>query len=377
MSGTDARLAAAFEALADRLPEPERGPEAVLAEAPAPPGAGGRDAGQRGGRRRVPGAVIGWAAALLVVAGLVSAGVVGALGHGGRGTTAASGSASGAAALPAATPSPAPHHGSPKAASSAAAGAGATGTSAKSAAAAPAPRGPLSTGTGIGQGAMVVETGSVDLAYPKGHYESVTGRLSALATGAGGFVAAEQTSREQGQPTGSMTLRIPVTRFETVLHQVEALGRVRSETTSGQDLTGHYVDLKARIKALQATRSQLEQILAKATTVGDTLAVESHIGQVQSQIDELQGQAKLLANQAALSTLSISLSPAGSQAAPAAGGGLSRAAHDAASGFVGGFETVLSGSGTVAIALLCLAAGLLLILVVGRLGWTTLRRHLL
>ena len=57
---------------------------------------------------------------------------------------------------------------------------------------------------------------------------------------------------------------------------------------------GQYVDLQSRITALQDSRQQYLTILAKATTVGDVLAVQEQLDGIQSQIEQLQGQLQVL-----------------------------------------------------------------------------------
>lgn len=287
---------------------------------------------------------------------------------------ASSGSASGAAV------------GSGGGQSAGAVGGVATGAGGQAALAAPSP--PAGTGGAgaslvpqgaPGQEAKVIETGTVDLAYAKGRFGTVVGRLNALAVGSGGFVAQEQTSQAGTAPSASATLRIPAASYQAVLAQVERLGRVTSETSTGQDVTAQYVDLQARINALEDTRAQFDAILAKASTIPDILAVESQISDIQSQLEQLQGQQKVLADQTTYATLAVTVSQAGapSPTTVRTSSGLGQAWRDAVSGFVGGFEAVVRGSGSVVFALLALAVALTLLVIVARLAWTAFRRLLI
>ncbi|MHB1534890.1 MAG: DUF4349 domain-containing protein, partial [Acidimicrobiales bacterium] len=238
--------------------------------------------------------------------------------------------------------------------------------------------------TAVGQPAKVVQTASLDLAYAKGRnararYTMVLDRVNALASGSGGFVAAEQTAQDQAAPRATATLRVPTAAFQTVLQQLAGLARVRSESTSGKDVTAQYVDLQARIAALTLTRDQFDAILAKATSTPDILAVEAQIGDVQSQLEQLQGQQKVLVDQTTYATINLTLSQAGAGsvlAPPSSSSGLGHAWHQAVSGFVGGFEDVVAGSGTVLFAILALVVGVGVVALVGRLIWTALRRRL-
>ena len=71
-------------------------------------------------------------------------------------------------------------------------------------------------------------------------------------------------------------------------------GKTTKLTTKATDVTGQYVDLQSRIAALEASRQQYLTIMAKATTVGDVLAVQAQLDTIQSQIEQLQGQLQVL-----------------------------------------------------------------------------------
>jgi len=262
----------------------------------------------------------------------------------------------------------------------------ASGASASSAAAAPATTagpaaGPATPGLAIdgpgstvpGISTRVVKTGSVDLEVKSGTLGGTIDQLDSLAAGLGGFVASSQTSEGGPSPTGDLTLRVPAARFEQLLTEVRSMGRPISVTTGGQDVTAQYVDLQARIDALEATRQQFLQILAKAEQIGDILAVEEQINDLQVQIEQLQGQQRVLDDQTTYSTLSVHLSEQGATpVSTAPPGGLSAAWAHARHNFATGLESVVSWSGGFGVFLVCLAViGLL-----GRFGWSAVRRRL-
>lgn len=220
----------------------------------------------------------------------------------------------------------------------------------------------------------VIKTGQVSLAVNRGGVNSAVAHLTALATSLGGYVESTRTSDSGTAPTGDITLRVPVNQFETLLNQVRALGRALSVTTSGQDVTAQYVDLAARIQALDATRTQYLQILAKAQSIGDILAVEQQLSDLQTQIEQLQGQQNVVAGQTAFSSLAVDISEA-AQTAPAPAhqpGGLSKAWAHARHSFAQGLESVVSASGGLGVFLLCV----LVLAGAGRLAWYVLRRRL-
>ena len=180
---------------------------------------------------------------------------------------------------------------------------------------------PLPNGA-VGQSAKIEQTGTLGLTVKPGALSSTMTKLSAIATGAGGFVASSQTqtgSGSSGPPSGTITLQVPVADFSSVLTQAEALGKTSNLTTKATDVTGQYVDLQARIDALTTTRQQYLTIMTRATSIGDVLSVQEELDSVQSQIEQLQGQLQLLNSQTAYSTMTITVNEPNSTAAGRAG----------------------------------------------------------
>ena len=156
---------------------------------------------------------------------------------------------------------------------------------------------PLPSGV-VGQPAKVEANGTIDLTIGNGSLQPVLSKLTFLAASEGGFVSSTQAQTgDQGSKatgTGTVVLRVPEPTFGTVVTQVQRLGRTTSVSTTATDVTSQYVDLQARITALQASRQQYLTIMAQASSIGDILAVQSQLDTLQSQIEQLQGQLNLL-----------------------------------------------------------------------------------
>ncbi|HVA59552.1 MAG TPA: DUF4349 domain-containing protein [Mycobacteriales bacterium] len=220
-------------------------------------------------------------------------------------------------------------------------------------------------------GPRVVKTGSVDLTVGRTQVGPTLTRIESVAAGDGGYVASSDSQEGGTDPSGQVTLRVPAGQFESAVAAIRGLGKVTSAGESGQDVTAQYVDLGARISALQASRSTYLEILAKATTIGDILAVQQQIDAVQQQLEQLQGQQKLLGDQSDFGTLTVSVSVAGT--APAGPpSGLHKALDRALHSFVVGLEDLVAALGPLLLVLLGLAALALL----ARIGWRVTRRRL-
>jgi len=228
--------------------------------------------------------------------------------------------------------------------------------------------GPASPSVGTGQPDRIEETGGITMVVPGAQIQPDISRVMALAVASGGFVASTQTqSASPGNPAqGTVTLQVPEASFGAVLAQVRGLGRVASLTTSANDVTGQYVDLQARISALQDSRQQYLTIMSKATTIGGILAVQAQLDNLQSQLEQLQGQLQVLNNETTYATLAVTLTQkAVTPPPPRPTSGLSKAWDAAVGGFVAGFEGLVRVTGPLFFALLLLAAVVLL----GRWAW--------
>nr|MDT0667797.1 DUF4349 domain-containing protein [Micromonospora sp. DSM 115978] len=105
-----------------------------------------------------------------------------------------------------------------------------------------------------------VRNGSASVEVAAGRVEAATRSLTGTVTGLGGYVEASElngtaaTDDDRAQ-FASITMRVPSDSFDDLLGGLGEVGTVLSSTTSSRDVTGDYVDLEARIRALETSRS--------------------------------------------------------------------------------------------------------------------------
>jgi len=222
------------------------------------------------------------------------------------------------------------------------------------------------------QQTKVVSVGSISLSVAGSDFNNALARLSAIATSVGGYVSSSKvTAGSQAGAAGSsgvIELRVPQKQFGSVVARTEHLGHVVSAVTNSTDVTSQYVDYQSRIGALQASRSQYLAIMARASSIGDILAIQAQVNVIESEIEQLEGQRNLLVNQAAYGTLTVAINQG---AAVSSQSGVGRAWSQSISGFVAGVEGLIRAAGPALFGLLCLAALLLL----GRFGWRASQRR--
>ena len=154
----------------------------------------------------------------------------------------------------------------------------------------------------------LVRTGRI--AVEVASYAAAATQATRLAEGLHGYLADSQSSRsEHGRVRGILTLRVPAEQFVTLVEGSRALGTVRSENVSAQDVTRAYADVETRLRVKRQTAERLQQILATRTAgLADVLQAERELARVTEEIEALEGERRYYDQQIALSTLSLELS---------------------------------------------------------------------
>jgi len=114
-----------------------------------------------------------------------------------------------------------------------------------------------------------------------------------------------------GTPYATMTVRVPETSFDAAVRRFAALGHVESVSTSSEDVTSQYVDLRARLRHYQTVERRLVRFLAQTGTISQMLAVQDRIDQTQLTIEQLSAELKSLRETTSYGTLTVSLSEQG------------------------------------------------------------------
>lgn len=152
---------------------------------------------------------------------------------------------------------------------------------------------------------LLVKTGSLSVRVED--VQKAAARAEALVQAAGGDVQSSQVDTVSTPRTASMTLKVPVSKFRSVLDSLEKLGISRGATTNTEDVTAAVADVEARLKTLRAEEEQLRLLLGSAKTIAQILSVRDRLTQVRTEIESLAAQAKTMRNLAALSTIELSL----------------------------------------------------------------------
>jgi hypothetical protein len=162
-------------------------------------------------------------------------------------------------------------------------------------------------GTSIPSERMVIRSAYLEMVVDDVGASQV--QIANLATAFGGFVVSSEIREDKNRLYAMISFRVDSSRFNEALQALRELAvDIRSESTSGEDVTEEYVDLTARLANLEITRDSLEELMKRTTeNVSDILEVQRELSQVTGEIEQIKGRMQYLEQSAALSFISVSL----------------------------------------------------------------------
>ena len=155
-------------------------------------------------------------------------------------------------------------------------------------------------------GRKMVRTATLEVLVQ--HPAETAEKIRLLAEREGGFLVSSEVRGQQYPIGGTLTIRVPAGRFESIRDQIRKLSlRIESERIEAQDVTRQYTDQEANLRNLRAEEQQYLLILKQARTVKDTLEVTEKLGQVRGQIEQQQAEFNVLSKQIETVALTIYL----------------------------------------------------------------------
>jgi PKD repeat protein len=133
-------------------------------------------------------------------------------------------------------------------------------------------------------------------------------QITSLADAFGGYVVNSDIREDQNRLYASVSFRVDSTRFNEALQALRSLAvDIRSESTSGQDVTEEYVDLDAKLRNLEASEAQLLELMKQAGDVSEILDVQRELTDTRGQIEQIKGRMQYLEQSSTLAFINTSL----------------------------------------------------------------------
>jgi hypothetical protein len=142
--------------------------------------------------------------------------------------------------------------------------------------------------------------------------------VRSASAAAGGLVIAEniggssgptpvEGSRMTANTYGEITVSVPADRLDSFLDDVSRLGTVISRQSSSEDVKQQYIDTDARLKTMRASVDRVRALMARATDIGQVVALESELARREADLEALESQMAALKDSIARSPVQVSL----------------------------------------------------------------------
>lgn len=150
---------------------------------------------------------------------------------------------------------------------------------------------------------------TIVLEAPAAQIEPLWRQLQAKVEALGGEVAEAGLERDyDGNPTASLSLRLPPSRVAALFELLAQHGELVSTRTSTEDKTAQVIDVEAHLKNLTEARDSLRKLMDEKTgKLSDVLEVQKQLTEMQSQLDSYAGQRKALAQETEMVAIALTL----------------------------------------------------------------------
>ena len=143
--------------------------------------------------------------------------------------------------------------------------------------------------------------------------------ITQLCADNGGYLISTETWVDNEARFANLHLAVPSARFEAALNQFRQLAvKVEHETTSGQDVSAEYTDLRSQLVNLEATAARVRAFLDDAKTVEESLRINAELSRLEGDIERITGQMRYYEGRSAFSTVTLALQPEPAEAAAVA-----------------------------------------------------------
>lgn len=123
----------------------------------------------------------------------------------------------------------------------------------------------------------------------------------------GAYIASEQQVETDEQITNTVSIKVPVDRFEALLNQLtsDRKNKVLQKQISSMDVSTEYVDTRSRIETKKQVRAKYYDLLKQARKMDEVLQVQSEINGITEDIEAASGRLQYLGHQSAYSTIHL------------------------------------------------------------------------
>lgn len=140
-----------------------------------------------------------------------------------------------------------------------------------------------------------------DIAISKKNIDELLKKLNA-------YYETEDLQNNDQAISYNLKIRVPAANFEKLISSIEnGKDELTSKNIQARDVTEEFVDITTRLANKREYLKRYKELLSKASTVKDILAIEENIRVIEEEIESKEGRLKYLSDQVSFSTLALNL----------------------------------------------------------------------